>query len=318
MLDTQRNSISASYIFKHIIEGVCRGQALSTALAPFASIFGVFAIHMIRVGEASGTLHHNLSYLAEELKKKDALRKKVLGALVYPAVIVCATIGISTSLTVFIFPKIIPIFQSFKHQLPITTRMLIALSSFLIKDGVWLFLFLIVASIGLYLLLQKPPIKRVAHRLILHLPLFGILSRYYNLATIARTMSLLLKGDVPIVQALSVVRDSTHHTIYRECLRDIATAVVRGKRLSSEMGAYPTLFPSLATQMIAVGEDTGDLAGALMYISDMYEEEINDLTRNLTTLLEPVLMIVMGLIVGFIAISIITPIYGITQDLTPH
>jgi type II secretory pathway component PulF len=318
MLDTQHNTPSASYVLGRVIADVSRGQTLSVALSSFASIFGVFAIHMIRVGEVSGTLHHNLSYLAEELKKKDALRKKVMGALVYPLVIVCATIAISTVLTVYIFPKITPIFQSFKHQLPLMTRILIALSSFLIVDGIWLLLFLVMVSIALYFLLQKPSVKRVVHRLILYLPLVGTVSRYYNLAMTARTLSLLLKGEVRIVEALSVVADSTQQSVYRECLYDIASAVARGKLLSAQMGKYPELFPLLATQMIAVGEDTGDLAGALMYISDMYEEEINDLTHNLTVLLEPILMLVMGFVVGFIAISIITPIYGITQDLTPH
>jgi type II secretory pathway component PulF len=318
MLDMKHGSRSAAFIFSTVIDGVSHGKALSVAMAEFSSVFGTLSINMIKVGESSGTLHHNLAYLAEELKKKDALHKKVIGALMYPAVIVAATVGISTVLTVFIFPKIIPIFQSFKHRLPLSTRILIALSSFLLKDGIWLLIALIAAVISIFLLLRSVRVKGVADRLILYLPLFGTLTRYYNLATCTRTISLLLKGDVRIVAAIDIVRDSTHNTVYQEALRTISSAVGRGQKLSLQLQAYPTLFPTLCTQMIAVAEETGDLAGSLMYISDMYEEEINDLTKNLTTLLEPVLMIVMGVIVGFIAISIITPIYGITQDLTPH
>ena len=139
MLDVKDNSPSAAYIFGRLLEDVSRGVTLSDAMSALVTVFGAFSINMVKVGEASGTLHHNLSYLSEELKKKDALKKKVIGALMYPAVIVVATILISTVLTVYIFPKIIPIFQGFKQQLPLSTRVLIALSSFLIKDGLWSF-----------------------------------------------------------------------------------------------------------------------------------------------------------------------------------
>ena len=316
MLDVENNSRSASFIFGQVINDVSRGRTLSASMAVFVKIFGIFSINMILVGEASGTLHHNLSYLSEELKKKDALKKKVIGALMYPAVIVLATVGISTVLTVYIFPKIIPIFQGFKQQLPITTRILIAVSNFLIRDGLWFFLFIICAAIGSFFLLRSARVKRVVDLTVLYLPLFGKLSRSYNIANMTRTTSLLIKGDVRIVQALEIVADSTANICYREAFRQIAVSIGRGQKLSAKMQEYSWLFPSLSTQMIAVGEETGDLSGALMYISDMYEEDINDLTKNLTTLLEPVLMIVMGVIVGFIAVSIITPIYGITQNLT--
>jgi type II secretory pathway component PulF len=318
MLDVKDNSRSAGYIFSHIISDVSRGMTLSASMTAFESVFGIFSINMIKVGESSGTLHQNLSYLSEELKKKDALRKKVIGALMYPAVIVVATAGISTILTVYIFPKIIPIFQSFKQKLPLSTRVLIGLSSFLIKDGLLLLVFLIITAIGFFFLMRSVRAKRLTDQSILYLPLFGTLSRSYNLANSTRTASLLLKGDVRIVQALSIVGESTRNSAYREALERIADAVMRGGKLSASMRGYPRLFPSLCTQMIAAGEETGDLAGSLMYVSDMYEEEIADITKNLTTLLEPILMVVMGVIVGFIAISIITPIYGITQDLTPH
>ena len=318
MLNTAGNSRSAGYLFRRITRDVSHGKPLSAALSNFTSIFGVFSINMIKVGEASGTLHHNLAYLSEELKKKDALKKKVIGALMYPAVIVIATTGISVVLTVYIFPKIIPIFQGFKRQLPITTRILIALSSFLGREGIWVLASLAAVAVGLFLLMRVPGARYVVDRVILRLPLFGRLTRYYNLANITRTASLLLSGDVRIVSAVEIVAESTTNRVYRERLRGIAVTVAQGQKLSAQLACYPSLFPPLATQMIAAGEETGDLAGSLMYVSDMYEEEINDLTKNLTTLLEPVLMIVMGVIVGFIAISIITPIYGITQDLTPH
>jgi type IV pilus assembly protein PilC len=318
MLSRGNDSRSAAYIVDSIIADISRGKTLALSMMPFSSIFGIFSIQMIKVGESSGTLHQNLNYLSEELKKKDALRKQMIGALLYPAVIIVATVGISTVLTVYIFPKIIPIFQSFKQRLPLSTRILIGLSNFLIKDGLLLLLALIIFGIGLFFLMRSVHVKRVVDTMTLRLPLFGTLTRSYNLANITRTASLLLKGDVRIVQAIEIVAESTSNCVYRQSLEHIQHAVTHGEKLSSLMRNYPTIYPSLCTQMIMAGEETGDLAGSLMYVSDMYEDEIADLTKNLTTLLEPVLMIVMGVIVGFIAISIITPIYGITQDLTPH
>jgi type II secretory pathway component PulF len=317
MLDVG-GSHSSKYILRHIIEDVSRGTSLADALATFEYLVGAFTVNIIKVGEASGTLSGNLAYLAEELKKKDALRKKVLGALVYPAIIIIATVGISLILTVYIFPKISPIFQGFKHQLPLSTRILIALSSFLIHNGILFFVVLVGVCVGLIFLMRIPRMRRVTDQTILTLPIFGTLSRSYNLANITRTMSLLLNGDVHIVPALEIISKSTANTVYQDDLTRIADAVRHGKKLSMHMRECGDRFPALCTQMIAVGEETGDLAGSLMYVSDMYEEDINELTKNLATLIEPVLMIVMGIIVGFIAISIITPIYGITQDLTLH
>lgn len=317
MLGQQKQSDSATYIYGELIKDVENGQSLSSGLEKFQKIFGEFCVNIVRVGESSGTLHENLDYLAQELKKKTALRKKVLGALVYPAVVVVATVGISLVLTVYIFPKITPIFTSFKTQLPMSTRMLIAISNFLMHDGEWLLIGVIAAAILYYFLLRIPRFHFLVDSILLQLPLFGTLSQYYNLANTARTLGLLLKSDMGIVGALSIVTKSSRNLAYKRALSHATTEVMKGQKMSDQLAKDPKLFPPLFTQMVMVGEQTGNLSGSLMYLSDMYEEEINDLTRNLTTLVEPVLMVVMGVIVGFIAISIITPIYGITSQLTP-
>lgn len=318
MLLGQASSRSASYVFNSLATHVSEGQSLSSGLGKFQNIFGDFCINIIKVGETSGTLHENLEYLAEELKKKQALKKKVIGALVYPAVIVLATVGISLVLTVYIFPKIAPIFQSFKTELPITTRMLIGISSFLLSKGGWLILGVLAVTISYFLLLRLKLIHYFFDQILLRLPLFGKLSQYYNLSNIARTLGLLLKSDVRIVESFSIVAHGTKNLVYREALLATALEISKGQKISLRLSDKPRLFPPIFSQMLAVGEATGNLSGSLMYVSEMYEEEINDLTKNLTTMLEPILMVVMGIVVGFIAISIITPIYGITQQLTPY
>ncbi len=316
MLGNQAATKSGKYIIQSLASTVEHGLSLSSGMQKFEKIFGTFCISVVRVGETSGTLHENLQYLAEELKKKTTLRKKVVGAMIYPAVIIVATIGISLVLTVFIFPKITPIFQSFKTALPLSTRILVSLSNFLIKDGLWLFIGVVAFCIAMYFLMRIRTARLLWHRILLKLPLLGKLAQYYNLANTCRTLSLLLRSDVRLISAFQIVAESTRNLAYREALEKIMGQIEKGQRISSELEKYPKFFPTLATQMLSVGEQTGNFSQTLMYLSDMYEEEINDLTKNLTTMIEPVLMIVMGIIVGFIAISIITPIYGITQTIS--
>jgi type II secretory pathway component PulF len=318
LLDESRTRSSA-YIFNSLIVDVSTGQQLSTGLARFERTFGEFAIQIIRVGEASGTLHENLEYLAEELKKKQILKRKVFGALVYPAVIIAATIGITIMLTVFIFPKIIPIFQGVKAALPWSTRSLIIISAFLSH---WGLILLAVCALLIFACIAAaryfPQFHYAMDKILLRVPLMGSLSRYYNLANICRTLSLLLKSDVRIVSAMDLVASSTKNLAFRYELMAAKAKITEGQNISSQLKAHPRLFPVMMAQMVRVGESTGNLGGTLLYLSNMYEEEINELTKNLTTLLEPILMIVMGLVVGFIAISIITPIYSITSNLNPH
>jgi type IV pilus assembly protein PilC len=315
MLSAQKQSGSAAYIYAHLIEYVDNGQPLSSGLEKFKNIFGEFCINIVRVGEGSGTLHENLDYLAEELKKKTALRKKVIGALVYPAVIIAATVGISLVLTVYIFPKITPIFQSFKTQLPLTTRILIAFSNFLIHDGGWLLMGLVAAAVAYYFLLRVRQFHLIVDSILLRIPLIGKISQYYNLANTARTLGLLIKSDMGIVPAFGIVTKSSRNLAYHNALANITKDIMKGQKISLQLMKEPALFPPLFSQMIMVGEQTGNLSNSLLYLSDMYEEEISDLTKNMTTLIEPILMVIMGIIVGFIAISIITPIYGITSSL---
>lgn len=318
MLSSQYQNRSSAYIYTQLIEQVSNGQTLSSSMQSFTNIFGDFSVNIVRVGETSGTLHENLDYLAEELKKKQALKKKVVGALVYPAVIVFATIGISLVLTMYIFPKITPIFQSFHSELPVTTRVLMSLSNFLIHSGIWALLGAITFCFAFGISLRIKRFHLMMDNVLLKIPLFGALSQYYNIANVTRTLSLLLKSDVGIVTALSIVGDSTRNLAYRKAIRGVEKEVMKGQKISSVLLARMDLFPPMMAQMVVVGERTGNLADSLMYISNMYEEEVSDLTKNLTTMIEPVLMVVMGLVVGFIAISIITPIYDITQQLTPR
>lgn len=315
MLDGEAHTVILKRITKSLVTDITSGLTLSFALQKYSKSFGVFCINMVKVGEASGTLPQNLEYITAELKKKHELRKQIVGALLYPLIIVVATLGITFFLILYIFPKILPIFTSLHIVLPLSTRILIGLSEFL--KLYWYFLFGIVAlCIVTYPHLRKNERFRYASDwMLLRIPIFGRLQLYYNLANVLRTLGVLLQHEVRIVEALTITAESSDNLVYREVLKDAKTGVIQGQLLSSQLQNHLELFPPLCIQMIKAGELTGNLGVSLEYISEMYEADMRDATKNLTTILEPILMLTMGLCVGFIAVSIITPIYGITQNL---
>jgi len=318
ILQRQTKSKRHKKMYDSVIDDVANGQFLATSLGKFSHAFGDFAINMIRTGEVSGNLDENLNYLAEELEKKQRLRRKVVGALIYPALIIMATLGITGLLTVYIFPKILPIFRSLDVDLPFTTRFLIWLSAFLASYGLFLVGGIILVTIGLVVLVAR---KERAHyvwdRIVLHVPLLGSIALHYQIANLTRTLGLLLKSGTGIVESLSIASETTSNMVFREKLEKTSENVLEGELVSVQFAKYPGVFPDLMTQMVGIGEKTGRLSDTLMYLSDLYEEEVENLTKNLSAAIEPVLMIFMGLIVGFIAVSIITPIYEITQHLNP-
>ena len=292
-------------MFQALVRDVENGQFLSKSMLEYEKIFGNFAINIIRVGEVSGTLHENLNYLAEELKKKQVLRRKVVGAMVYPIFIVFATLGIAGMLTIYVFPKILPIFNSLSFELPFTTRALIAVSNFLIQNGWWVLGGLVGVTVGFVLSLSFAPVRLLVDRLFLKVPIFGSISTSYHMANLSRTLGLLLKSEVMIVEAAAITASTLNNLVYRRELMQISENLKKGEKISKRLLAREHLFPPMLTQMVTVGETTGNLSETLLYLSDIYEHEVDEATKNLTSLIEPVLMIFMGVIVGLAAGTII-------------
>jgi len=315
MLQKQTKSRSLAKILKKVSVDVSNGQFLSASLEQFSEVFGPLFINIIRVGEASGILSENLNYLAEELKKKKEMRSKVIGAMVYPMVILVATFGITGLLTVFIFPKILPVFTSLNVKLPVTTQILIKVSNLLTNYGGYVVLIFMASVFFFVMLLKIRAIKYVYHTIILHTPIVGKLIKAVNLTNMCRTLGLTLKSGVQVVEAINITADSLSSMVYQKEIRAIAVELTRGEAIAVHLMKYPSLFPPMVAQMVMVGETTGNLSETFLYLSEFYEGEVNDFTKNLSNVLEPLLMVVMGVIVGFVALSIITPIYQVTQTL---
>ena len=276
MLRKQTRSKSSAKIMDVLISDVENGQYISTSMGQFRKIFGEFAINIVAIGEVSGTLHENLNYLAEELKKKQMLKRKVFSALLYPMFIVFATLGITILLTVYLFPKILPVFSSFNFKLPWTTKTLIFISNALTHYGGFIFLGLIALSIATWLALKNKDIALWVERQLIRIPVMGNLIMGYNLANLCRTLGLLLKSSVPIVKATSITAGTTVNLAYRQELTAMADHITKGDKIATHFAKNPGLFPPVMQQMVAVGEQAGNLSEALTYLADMYENEVED------------------------------------------
>lgn len=318
-LKSQSGSKAEFTLYDKLISGISNGQSLANSMSGLGSLFGNFTVNMVRAGEFSGTLNVNLGYLAQELKKKEILRRKILSALLYPAIITLSTLGITSALVAYIFPKILPVLENLNTSLPWTTRMLIFISEAMRDYGVYVFFIALLASTLMIIAVKKfPNFRLIFHKIILRTPYLGKIILNYNLTNCSRTLSLLLEGGLVLEEAIILVADTTENLEYKNALRKTASTVANGKNISDALQKYPKIFPTMLINMVSVGEKSGNLSNTLMYLSEYYESEFEDQTKNFSSAIEPVLMIVMGVMVGFVAISIITPIYGISQHLRPN
>lgn len=311
----QMRTSSGAYILDRIIANVENGQFLSQGLSEFRNVFGDLYINVVKIGEESGTLTENLAYLAAELKKKQLLRQRLRSALIYPLIVLVATLGVAGILIFMVMPRLLPIFTSLRVELPWTTKALIAASTFLFASWYWVLLGMAGAIVTAVLLLKIPRVRFSMHRAVLAIPFAGSLSRHTAAAEFTRTLGLLLKSGTKIVDALLLTAESMRNLVYRRALEEAAGFVERGDALHSYFEKKEALFDPTLTRIIEVGDATGTLVDNLFYLADFYEAEVDEVAKNLTSVFEPLLLLVMGLLVGFVAISIITPIYEITRSL---
>jgi type IV pilus assembly protein PilC len=316
IIRAQASSKTLQKIIDQLIEDVENGTFLADSLDRFARIFGEFFINIVRVGEASGTLAQNLLYLSDELKKSKRLQNQIRSAMVYPAVILIATVSLVSFLAFFIFPKLLTVFSGLHVQLPLTTRMVIGAVKFLREDGVWALLALIAAVAVFKMLMRFVYLFRYAmHRLLLVIPVVGGLAIALNTANFSRILGLLLKSGVKIVEAITITASTFENEVYRKTIGAATEEIRRGGELADYLDVHAALFPGLLAGMVRVGDTTGNLEGNLEYLSDYYNEEIETKLQTLTSLLEPLLLLFMGGLVGLVAISIILPIYQLSSSV---
>jgi len=315
VLAEQTKNTKFKKIITRVEEDVRHGQPFSDSSAKYPKVFNELYVNMVRVGETSGNLDEVLKILAEQMRKDHELISRVKGAMMYPAVIITAMIGIGILMMVMVVPKLSEVFTEFNMELPLSTQIIIGLSNFLKNNSLLGLAILIGLIILLRLSLRNKKVKRVLDKIYLHLPIFGGLVQKVNSARFARTLSSLVDSGVAIVNALKIVAGTLGNIHFKEALINSASQVQKGKELSLALINYKDLYPPMVIQMIQVGEQTGSLSDILKNLADFYEEEIDNTTKNLSSIIEPVIMVVIGAAVGFFAVSMIQPMYSMMGGL---
>ncbi|MBI2459804.1 MAG: type II secretion system F family protein [Parcubacteria group bacterium] len=314
-LSKQTNNKRLAGIINDISANVEKGISFTESLKPHEKIFGQLFVSMIESGEISGKLEEVLKRLYIQFKKNHELVAKVKGALTYPLVILAAMSGIGVFMMIFVIPKITAMFKDFNAELPLATKLLIKLSNSLIADG-WLYLI----GLAVLILIFSQSIKTakgkyLLHGLLLKMPIFAPIIKKINLARFARTISSLLKTDIMIIKSFQITANVLGNIYYRDGLNDMAGKIKKGGTINEVIANYPKLFPPIVAQMIAVGEETGELDHILEELAEFYEGEIDQTMNNLPAIIEPILILLLGLVVGGMAVAVIMPMYSLTSAI---
>jgi type IV pilus assembly protein PilC len=315
ILRDQAKSKKFKKVLLKIENEIIEGSDFSKALGKYPDVFSELFQNMVKAGEQGGTLEQSLEVLAMQMDRNYQLRSKVKGAMMYPAVIVIAMILIGIVMLILVVPKLAETFDSLNIELPFTTRIVIRTGSFLANFWyllpVIVFFIIILARVALKTRLGR----RLKDFLFLKIPIVSSLVQKTNSAYTVRTLSSLIVAGVPILNALRIVSGTLSNVYYKEALLEIAEQVKKGVKVSEAMSKYKKIYPNLVIQMISVGEETGETSAILQKLSEFFEDEVTRISENLSSLIEPVLMLVVGAAVGFFAISIIQTMYSMIGSM---
>lgn len=305
---------SMQAIVAQLLADVEAGESFSAALGKHPKVFGKTYIALVKSGEIGGVLDAVLLRLADNLEKQQEFGSKVKGALIYPVIIVVGMIIVSMVMMVFVIPKLLGLYADFNADLPLPTKILIGVSGFFVK---YWFIALILLGIGLYVLrLYKatPEGRHKIDELIFKIPVYGELQRQIILTELTRTLSMMVGAGVSILEGLHITSEVVGNTVISDALIDASNQVEKGFPVAFAFSKHPEAFPFILSQMIAVGEETGKMDEVLTKISRIFEVESDEKVKGLTAAIEPIVMVILGLGVGFLVIAVILPIYNLTSS----
>lgn len=298
-----------------IKEKVTKGENFSASLAQYPNIFSELFQSMLKIGEESGTLDEVLKTLTRQMEREYDLQSKIKGALIYPAVIIIAMVGIGVVMLIVVVPQLAKTFADLNIELPPTTKIVIGLGTFLATR--WYLLPAILAGVIIFFwrILQTNLGKKIFDRLLVKIPIMSSLIKKSSSAYMVRNLSSLVTAGVPIIKSLEITAGTLGNIYFKNALMRASQRVAKGAKLSEALEPDRNVYGPVILQMIQVGEETGETANILQKLADFYEEEVGNETKNLTAIIEPVLMLIIGGAVGFFAISMIQPMYSMLGSI---
>lgn len=297
-----------------LIGEVKGGGTLSQALAKFPDVFPQLLVSMVKAGEESGKLAESLRVVSEQMQKMSALTKKIRGAMIYPAIVIIAMVGIGILMLIYVVPTLTQTFKEAGAQLPAQTQLIISTSQFLVDNTLVALAGFILIVAGLVAAARSPQGRRALSFVFLRVPVIRTIVQETYSARTTRTLASLLSAGVDMIYAISIAREVVGNSFYQEVLKEAEGEVQKGKGLSPTFAKYPRLYPPLVSEMVAVGEETGRLSDLLKETATFYEDSVEQQTKDLSTIVEPALMVLIGGFVGFFAVSMISPIYSLSNS----
>lgn len=315
VIERQSKNPRLKGVMKSVRESINKGNPFNEALKEFPKTFPRLYVAMVRAGEESGGLSGALHTIALQLERSSSLRKKIKGAMIYPSIVITVMCILGVLMMVFVMPTLTSTFTKLNIDLPATTRFLIGTSNFLVNHGMLALLGFIAFVAGVIGFMRTAFGKILFHRGITFIPVIGVLVKQTNSAYTARTLSSLLSAGVDVVNAISITEDVLQNVHYKKIMREAVDHVQKGGALSETFIKNEHLYPILVGEMISVGEETGQISTMLAEIATFYETEVEQKTKDLSTIIEPMLMVVIGASVGFFALAMIAPIYSISDSI---
>ena len=315
VLEKQTKNEKFRSILNSLIKDIDKGGTLSEGMSKYPKVFSTLFVSMVRAGEESGKMSDSLKEIGLNLQKTYDLNKKIKGAIMYPSIIVGAIFLIGIFMMIFVVPVLTSTFKELNIELPASTKFIIFISDSLSKSPLLTLGLVFLLFIGLFLLFKSKFFKKYFDLIIFHIPVVGEIVKEVNSARTARTLSSLLISGVDMTKGLIITGEVLQNKFYKDTMQKAVVDIQKGITLSSVFKERVNLYPIMVGEMIEVGEETGKLSNMLVDIAVFYESEVDNKTKDLSTIIEPVLMILIGAAVGFFAISMISPMYSLMDSI---
>lgn len=294
------------------------GNKLSLGMSKYPKIFSPIETKMVEIGEVSGSLAENAKLIKDQVQKTYDLRKRVKSAMMYPIIIASVMLIVGTGLIIFVYPQLATMFKNSGEKLPLPTVIMITISNIVTHYWFFTLIFIVVLIVGIRILLRNPKFKYVWNKTSIYIPIFGELIKKINVTNFSRTLGNLLKSGIKIDQAVIITKDTILNEAYKKVIIDLEKNIEKGDMIEETLRKYPKLFPPISVRMIAIGDKTGNTSDMLLSVAEFYQTQIDDTLDNLSTIIEPIMLFVMGGGVLLIALSVIAPIYQMTGSINAN
>ncbi|MFA6279009.1 MAG: type II secretion system F family protein [Candidatus Paceibacterota bacterium] len=313
VIERQSGNKRLQKVAEGLSNSIKKGSSFHEALADYPKVFPEIFVAMARAGEESGSLADSLAIVGLQMERSEELRGKVKGAMIYPSIVVIAIVIVCVLMLIYVVPTLTKTFTELHVKVPLATRVIVAISDFMVANVTLVFATLIALLVGGVSFARSERGSTIIIACALHLPVVGELIRETYSARAARTLSSLLSSGVPVLDALVITKEVVHARAFAAVVDEAGEHVKKGETLSSSFAAHTKLYPILMSEMLAVGEETGKVAPMLKQIAEFYEADVGEKTKDLSTIIEPVLILLIGAFVGVFAVAMIAPIYQLSS-----